>query len=248
MARGGKRFTTSDVKAMLRLCDDLHTAAPDAAARTKLLLDGLCRLVGASAGQSIVFDAGRHGRRPVALAAERTGHGARTAGDGVGPSPDQPPAIERPRGGLRANTWPLDLLAPTGDDDHRRPLLPLRSRACGLGTKASGHCLRSCVALAGSRVRACLTLQRRRPAPRFTARDRAVVDVIHSSMKWVYHADVLLASPELLELSPRQRQTLQHLLTGQSEKQIAARMHLSPNTVHHYVKALHRHFGVSSRK
>ena len=96
-------------------------------------------------------------------------------------------------------------------------------------------------------MRACLTLQRRRPARPFSPRDRAIVDVVHSSLSWVYHADVLLASPELLELSPRQRQTLQHLLTGQSEKQIAATMQLSRNTVHHYVKALHRHFGVSSR-
>jgi len=48
-------------------------------------------------------------------------------------------------------------------------------------------------------------------------------------------------------LSPRLKQTLNLLLTGDSEKQIARRLSLSQHTVHVYVKALHRGFGVSSR-
>lgn len=48
-------------------------------------------------------------------------------------------------------------------------------------------------------------------------------------------------------LSPREWETLQCLLAGDSEKQIAARLHLSPHTVHTYVKSLYRRFEVSSR-
>ncbi len=48
-------------------------------------------------------------------------------------------------------------------------------------------------------------------------------------------------------LSPRQQQTLAHLLSGDSEKQIAAKLALSRHTVHAYVKTLYRHFGASSR-
>ena len=48
-------------------------------------------------------------------------------------------------------------------------------------------------------------------------------------------------------LSPRHVQTLQRLLEGDSEKQIALRLGVSPNTVHVYVKGLYRHFDVSSR-
>jgi DNA-binding NarL/FixJ family response regulator len=51
----------------------------------------------------------------------------------------------------------------------------------------------------------------------------------------------------LPDLSPRMRQTLQHLLVGDSEKQIAHQLGLSRHTVHVYVKALYRGFGVSSR-
>lgn len=49
------------------------------------------------------------------------------------------------------------------------------------------------------------------------------------------------------DLSPRHRQTLQRLLAGDSEKQIAVRFGVSPHTVHVYVKALYRRFDVSSR-
>jgi len=50
-----------------------------------------------------------------------------------------------------------------------------------------------------------------------------------------------------MHLAPRLRQTLEALLTGDSEKQIARRLAISPHTVHVYVKTLYRRFGVSSR-
>jgi DNA-binding CsgD family transcriptional regulator len=55
------------------------------------------------------------------------------------------------------------------------------------------------------------------------------------------------AEIEALPLSPRERQTLWKLLAGRGEKQIAAEMKLSINTVHHYAKRIYKHFGVSSR-
>lgn len=48
-------------------------------------------------------------------------------------------------------------------------------------------------------------------------------------------------------LSPRLSQTLDALLSGESEKQIARKLSISQNTVHVYVKALYKGFGVSSR-
>ena len=53
--------------------------------------------------------------------------------------------------------------------------------------------------------------------------------------------------PSLDRLSPRLRQTLACLLDGDSEKQIALRLGLSHATIHQYVTALYRHFGVTSR-
>lgn len=48
-------------------------------------------------------------------------------------------------------------------------------------------------------------------------------------------------------LSSRHVQTLERLLAGDSEKQAAARLGVTRNTVHVYVTALYRHFNVSSR-
>jgi DNA-binding CsgD family transcriptional regulator len=75
---------------------------------------------------------------------------------------------------------------------------------------------------------------------RFAVRDRAIVHFFHAEV-------MLLTSPNARSLAPRARETLEHLLAGLSEKQIASKLRLSPNTVHHYVKSIHRHFGVSSR-
>ena len=49
------------------------------------------------------------------------------------------------------------------------------------------------------------------------------------------------------ELPRRLRETLECLLLGDSEKQVAAKLGLSPHTVHIHVKRLYRHFDVSSR-
>ena len=48
-------------------------------------------------------------------------------------------------------------------------------------------------------------------------------------------------------LGPRHVQTLDRLLAGDSEKQIAIHLGVSPHTVHVYVKGLYRHFDVNSR-
>ena len=48
-------------------------------------------------------------------------------------------------------------------------------------------------------------------------------------------------------LSPRLRQTLDGLLSGEAEKQIAARLDISRATVHEYVGMLYQHFGVEGR-
>ena len=56
-----------------------------------------------------------------------------------------------------------------------------------------------------------------------------------------------LPRPRTEPLSPRERQTLELLLTGCAEKQIALRLSISRNMVHVYVKALYKRFGVCSR-
>jgi DNA-binding CsgD family transcriptional regulator len=53
--------------------------------------------------------------------------------------------------------------------------------------------------------------------------------------------------PNQVTLSRRERQVLLAMLHGLAEKQIAVLLSLTTHTVHSYVKAVYRRFGVSSR-
>ncbi len=61
--------------------------------------------------------------------------------------------------------------------------------------------------------------------------------------------DVLASfdSATIVGIAPRLLQTLLCLMQGHSEKQVAVQLGLSRNTVHDYIKKLHKHFDVSSR-
>ena len=84
--------------------------------------------------------------------------------------------------------------------------------------------------------------------------DGAHIDVTAALTSDVHgdHTLVVFSTRELKrdpreELSPRLVETLEALLAGHSEKQIASDLGISQHTVHDYVKALYRRYGVASR-
>ncbi len=82
----------------------------------------------------------------------------------------------------------------------------------------------------------------------FSARDRRLLHLFHEEL--MPHLDQELAPPgcdPVSSLSPRLRQILDCLLDGDSEKQVAARVGLTPRTVNQYIKSIYRRFRVSSR-
>ncbi len=82
----------------------------------------------------------------------------------------------------------------------------------------------------------------------FRRRDRRLVRLLHRELgRHFSTALATLSDPSPSDLTPRVRETLRCLLEGDSEKQAAARLGVSTLTVHDYVKALYRHFGVTSR-
>jgi DNA-binding CsgD family transcriptional regulator len=87
-----------------------------------------------------------------------------------------------------------------------------------------------------------------RAAANFSPRERLLVDTLHRGLDWLYRAEETFHRlNRAAALPPRLRQTLEYLLSGDTERQVALKMSLSVHTVHDYVKALHSHFGVSSR-
>ncbi|MBL9031674.1 MAG: helix-turn-helix transcriptional regulator [Phycisphaerae bacterium] len=84
--------------------------------------------------------------------------------------------------------------------------------------------------------------------PAFGRREWWIVHAVHAEIgRLVGNALTPPGRPAPSGLTSRQRQTLARLLHGDSEKQIAALLGLSPATVHEYVVAVYRHFGVQSR-
>jgi DNA-binding CsgD family transcriptional regulator len=82
----------------------------------------------------------------------------------------------------------------------------------------------------------------------FTLRERRLLNFLHVELGRLIAGPLVSAlEPNATQLSPRLRQTLECLLEGDSEKQVAARLGLSTATVHQYVTALYRHYGVQSR-
>jgi len=82
----------------------------------------------------------------------------------------------------------------------------------------------------------------------YSARDRRLLHVFHHELGPLVGKRLARGrQAEARRLSPRLRQTLDRLLDGDGEKQIARRLGLSPPTVHQYVTELYRRYGVSSR-
>jgi DNA-binding CsgD family transcriptional regulator len=84
----------------------------------------------------------------------------------------------------------------------------------------------------------------------FSTRDRRLVHILHHELGRLIGSRLATGrrgSAPTDRLSPRMRQTLDCLLQGDSEKQVAGKLGLTRPTVHQYVTALYRHFGVSGR-
>jgi DNA-binding CsgD family transcriptional regulator len=75
----------------------------------------------------------------------------------------------------------------------------------------------------------------------FGEREKLLVELLHEELA----RDWLDAREP--RLSPRQRQVLELLRAGASEKEVAAALEVSTHTVHDHVKALHRAYGARSR-
>jgi DNA-binding CsgD family transcriptional regulator len=97
--------------------------------------------------------------------------------------------------------------------------------------------------------------------PPFTSEDCQIVDLAHAELSWIFVLRDTWRAPLRGQLpgsagawstlerdfSRRERQTLELLLTGASEKGIAEALGLSRYTVHDYVKVVYRKMGVGSR-
>jgi DNA-binding CsgD family transcriptional regulator len=108
------------------------------------------------------------------------------------------------------------------------------------------HCVYSLCALPMAGEFSLIGLHRTLSDKAYSRREVQLLQLLHEEvgpLVGTFAADVRA----LEGLTPRLRQTLACLLEGDSEKQVALRLRLSIPTVHQYVTALYRYFGVSTR-
>jgi DNA-binding CsgD family transcriptional regulator len=110
------------------------------------------------------------------------------------------------------------------------------------------HCLVSVCEVSRQSAIAMIALHRGVGERDFSPGEVRLLEFFHAELGRLIGRQVVSATePNPEQLSPRLRQTLACLTEGDSEKQVAARLGLSPTTVHEYVTALYRRFGVHSR-
>ncbi len=98
-------------------------------------------------------------------------------------------------------------------------------------------------------LRIYFTLTRRAGAAEFTTAQHQLLELVLAGLSRWLHWLALSYGPVSASgtLPPHQRKVLLMLVTGRSEKQIAAELNLSTNTTHQYVTAIFRRFGVRNR-
>ena len=123
----------------------------------------------------------------------------------------------------------------------------LNRRTTGLPTKAggAGRTLSICE-LAGNRA-SQLIFGRRASRPPFSEREEEMARIVVEEVAWLHELNPVCTPLHTeVHLSARQRETFILLAHGLSHKAIAERLGISTHTVHDYIKALHRIFGIHS--
>ncbi|WP_152052478.1 response regulator transcription factor [Tautonia marina] len=93
-----------------------------------------------------------------------------------------------------------------------------------------------------------VTLLKTRGDREFDGRDRAFVQELVTVLAPLAGGPLArFSEPSPRDLAPRARQVLRCLLEGDSDKQIARRLHMSIYTVNQYTKAIYQHFRVHGR-
>ena len=242
-----------ELKTMVRLAAEAGELPANSDERRRHILDGLCRLIGAHSALMFVL-----GRDPFS----RLMDDGRFFTTGMSPVQDM---------GLRDyvltdRPWPANPIVPLvlrapGDIVcyHRRNV----SDDDGLWYRSQffehiqspldfDDMLYPRITLPDGRILA-IGFMRTLGDRLFTNRDCMLIDAFHESAWQLYGTfDAPAGSsessdPRVRTLPPRLRPVLQHLLRGEAEKQVAAKLGLSRHTVHEYIKVLYRKLNVSSR-
>lgn len=248
VVRTSRCVTTADLRAAHGLVEEVRGLGADFAAWHRHLMDGLRAMLGAHVVIGGAFEGFAPGIAPKGLHIDRAGWADAASRRAWEEYVGEVPAVRTPE--YRA------LAGFTGKMIVRR-----RDEVWEPGTweRSATYCERHrpagisdwLMAIVAHRPRnefVSVWVHRAVGEPVFSVRDSKVLTAVQESVGAMLGDELALASePGLGGISRRQRRTLELVLTGLSEKQMAAELGVSRATVHEHVTAIYRRFGVSSR-
>jgi DNA-binding CsgD family transcriptional regulator len=242
------RLNETDLLALLKLANRLHELPANPVVRHEFMLTQLCGLSEATVGFSALLDAPPHEAAQVVFLVY---HGMEnnhqhTAINRYLRALDAP--MSAPTSLIRlleSRVWETASRCTNGDGTIDQSLTDTQELCKPLNL---GAAIFSSIPLRGTRMMSVLSVHRNANDNKpFTPRQRRLVQLFHSEIGWTFQQQFPTEPGSGNRLTPRQQQTLRHLLIGDNEKQIAQKLARSHHTVHTYVKAIYKNFRVSSR-
>jgi DNA-binding CsgD family transcriptional regulator len=118
----------------------------------------------------------------------------------------------------------------------------------GVPSRSNDNFITSAAISPADRSLSALVVNRPADARSMGQRERKLIHLAHAEIAPL--VGTRLATPGQISregLTARQREVLDQLLAGRSEREIAQRLHRSPATIHEHILAIYHHFGVCSR-
>ena len=238
-------LSETDVRAMVRLLGNVIAAPGDINAKRRLLMDGLCRLIDATAWIWCMaeFDPDKP---PSFIGLVRSGFDDdRFARYLLAMNHPAMEPVTRPSSlELKAKGTHLTRTQRQMDPD----FLLENSAAAPFWENASiGALMTSQRPMIGGGISG-IGIYRDLGQPHFNDREAKIAHIILSEIPWLHFtAYPDQASQDITRLYPRHRTVLNLLGDGWNRKKSAAHLGISENTVHGYVEDIFKHFGVHSQ-
>lgn len=229
---------------MVRLLGDVAASRGDHTTQKRLLMDGLCKLIGADAWAWTLACQFERDKPPVYVGFMYGGFSEERfpkylhAVEHPATAALTLPLIELTRERQAQTTQTVDEIAPGTFGTYEAAHL---WEAAGVGT------LLISARPLDERSASGIGVYRDAPAEPFTDRETLIAHIILREVGWLHEQgwpeDRGVTVPRLY---PRQRLILNLLLEGRRRKDIAAQLRLSEHTISGYMKEIFRHFGVNS--
>ena len=236
---------TQDVREIIHLLGQVAVQDGDLPFKRRLLVDGLGKLVQADYWFWLQFKDGLNGDRPIPFSLVEGGPASQARRTKIAEGTTAP-AVEFLNARLRE-----------GSDHHiTRRRVDVVDDGLWLSSELQqryfepaefGDFLSSIYPL-GNNFFSSLFFVRGLGQPAFTPREVCMAHLITEEIDWLHRQGMDVPAAEYIpELSARQKQVLFRVMAGDSVKQIAGVLSLSPHTVHDHMKQIYLRFGVNSR-